>query len=241
MVALIIFEVLLFGILLTADLVSKHFAVLALPHEGDSMTVIDKVLSFTYSKNDGAGFGLFSGKQTFLIIITAIAMAALLAFLIYMQVKKETKKKGGMLFIVSTIMIIAGGVGNLVDRVAFGYVRDFIEYTVIETLFKKPFPICNVTDVWCTIGVILLIVYIIFFFGKTLKDAKNKENPQTEIASDGEESVNLENPDALPSSESSDAVEENLTTSNTDEVNFENPEESETIEKSTEEINKVNE
>ena len=84
MVALIIFEVLLFGILLTADLVSKHFAVLALPHEGDSMTVIDKVLSFTYSKNDGAGFGLFSGKQTFLIIITAIAMTALLAFLIYM-------------------------------------------------------------------------------------------------------------------------------------------------------------
>ena len=230
---LIIIQILLFGFLVAADLLSKHFVVRALPNEGDSRVIIDKVLSFTYSKNEGAGFGLFSGKQTFLIVITAVTMAILIGFLIYMQVKKETKKKGGMLFIVSVIMIVAGGVGNLVDRIAFGYVRDFIEYTVIETLFKKSFPICNIADVWCTVGVVLLIIYIIFLFDKTLGGGQTKDKPVAERVE--------EEASAIGESECSESNENPAQIQKNEEINFESSEESEDSEKSSEDTSNENE
>ena len=75
------------------------------------------------------------------------------------------------------MMMLAGGVGNLVDRIAYGYVRDFIDYTVVETLFHKSFAICNVADVWLTVGMILLVVYVIFFWRDSNKKGYDEPKP----------------------------------------------------------------
>ncbi len=196
MTVMIIIEVALFGFFLASDLLTKHFICPFLIEEGGTYTVIDKVLTFIYSENDGAGFGVFSGKQTLLIAITSILMLVLLGVLVFAHCKKMTKQKGGSLMVVALLMLIGGGIGNLVDRIAFGYVRDFIDYTFLVTLFDYQFAICNVADIWCTVGVVLLVIYIIFFFGKTEKTEKKTVEDSTaeiSIASDDENIITSSN------------------------------------------------
>jgi len=161
----VIFEILFFGVLLAGDLVSKHFIMPFLENQPNfSYTLIDKVLTLRYSINDGAGFGFLSGKKTALIVITVIAMVAILVFTILLHAKNTHKKKSGRFLLSTLIMILAGGIGNLVDRIALGSVRDFIDYTIVETIFKRSFAICNLADVWLTLGMIFLIVYVLLFF-----------------------------------------------------------------------------
>ena len=75
---------------------------------------------------------------------------------------------------------LAGGIGNLVDRIVLGYVRDFIEYTIVYTLFKEDFAICNLADAFLTIGVIMVIVYLIY--SMVLESRKEKEKKAAESA-----------------------------------------------------------
>ncbi|NCA67856.1 MAG: signal peptidase II [Clostridia bacterium] len=175
---LIIFEISLFIILLAADLLSKHFIMNFLYEKTFGYyVVIEKVLAFRYSLNDGAGFGIFSGKQAFLIAFTSIALLAIIGLIVFLHYKRDIEKKGGALLSFSLIMILAGGAGNWIDRIAFGHVRDFIEYTIVETLFNRSFAICNVADIQLTLGVLFLIIYILFFY----QDKKKPEPKLVEI------------------------------------------------------------
>ena len=99
-----------------------------------------------------------SGKQTLLIAATAVM---LLAIIIYMVAKR--KKMANMAFL-SLILVVSGGVGNLIDRVAQGYVVDFIRFA-----FWNRFPTFNVADIAITVGVALLVIYILFIDGKKEK------------------------------------------------------------------------
>ena len=170
MIVLLVVEVLLFGAFLASDLVSKHFVMPFLETNGDYV-LIDKVITLTPAYNTGAGFSMLSGKTGWLIAITVVGLALLLAFTVYAHLKLNTKKKSTKFLLVLLMMMLAGGVGNLVDRVAYGYVRDFIDYTVVQTLFHRSFAICNVADIWLTVGMILLIVYVIFFW----RDSNKKD------------------------------------------------------------------
>ena len=162
MMTVILVDLLIIAVLLTADLVSKHYAAEYLLSHGGTYEAIKKVLTFRYSENSGAAFGMLDNARVFLCVFVGVVLFAVLIFMGYHIVKKKYKEKGGIFLHVTLSMIVAGGLGNLIDRIAFGYVRDFIEYTIVYTLFKKDFAICNLADVFLTIGVIMLIGYLIY-------------------------------------------------------------------------------
>lgn len=161
---IILVDVILTAVLLAADLISKHFVSKDLLANGGVREIIKNVLTFRYSENTGAAFGMFDNARVLLSVSVGIVILGLVGFMIYHIVKGKHKEKGALLLHVSLSMIVAGGIGNLVDRIALGYVRDFIEYTIVYTIFKKNFAICNFADVCLTVGVILLLIYLIVFY-----------------------------------------------------------------------------
>lgn len=151
-----VFEILFAVAAIAVDLVSKAAAFDILEDApGGSIAVAEGVFSLTLARNFGASFGIFSGKTTLLSAITGIGIALVLVVLI-------VRPKAPKILRYSLIMIFAGGLGNLVDRIAFGYVRDFIDYTFLETFFGIDFAIGNIADIFVMIAMGMLIVYMIF-------------------------------------------------------------------------------
>lgn len=147
-------------ILVIIDQITKYLAVVNIAQQGiESVEFIPGVLKFVYSENDGMALGI--GSESFRWVFVAITVIVC-AVLIYFMTRENFKHK---LFFASVSMIVAGGVGNLIDRVLKGYVVDFLSLSFFE-------PICNFADYCITAGTITLIVYIIFFYGK-------KKEPKT--------------------------------------------------------------
>lgn len=123
-----VFEILFAVAAIAVDLVSKAAAFDILEDvPGGSVAVAEGIFSLTMTRNYGASFGVFSGKTTLLSAITGIGIALVLVVLI-------VRPKAPKILRYSLIMIFAGGLGNLVDRIAFGYVRD-----TSTTRFWRPF------------------------------------------------------------------------------------------------------
>ena len=151
-----VFEILFAVAAIAVDLVSKAAAFDILEDvPGGSVAVAEGIFSLTMTRNYGASFGVFSGKTTLLSAITGIGIALVLVVLI-------VRPKAPKILRYSLIMIFAGGLGNLIDRIAFGYVRDFIDYTFLETFFGIDFAIGNIADIFVMIAMGMLIVYMIF-------------------------------------------------------------------------------
>ncbi|HCT0587246.1 TPA: signal peptidase II, partial [Staphylococcus pseudintermedius] len=108
---------------------------------GESFAVVPKFLYITSHRNNGAAWGILSGKMTFFYIITIIVLIALIVFYI-----KEAKNN--MLMQIAISLLFSGALGNFIDRVSSGEVVDFID-TVI---FGYDFPIFNIADASLTIG-----------------------------------------------------------------------------------------
>jgi len=138
--------------LVIIDLVSKALL------DNKSITVISGVLRFESSHNIGAGFSLLEGKTT-LFIIGAILFC--IGMILFNSFSKQ-EPQGKWYFFGFTFMI-AGTLGNMIDRIVFGYVRDFIFLEFIS------FPVFNVADICLTIGTICFSVYILFFYDKKEK------------------------------------------------------------------------
>ncbi|EGQ0374492.1 signal peptidase II [Staphylococcus pseudintermedius] len=117
---------------------------------GESFAVVPKFLYITSHRNNGAAWGILSGKMTFFYIITIIVLIALIVFYI-----KEAKNN--MLMQIAISLLFSGALGNFIDRVSSGEVVDFID-TVI---FGYDFPIFNIADTSLTIGVVLLIIVLL--------------------------------------------------------------------------------
>ncbi|HGH0720955.1 TPA: signal peptidase II [Staphylococcus pseudintermedius] len=117
---------------------------------GESFAVVPKFLYITSHRNNGAAWGILSGKMTFFYIITIIVLIALIVFYI-----KEAKNN--MLMQIAISLLFSGALGNFIDRVISGEVVDFID-TVI---FGYDFPIFNIADASLTIGVVLLIIVLL--------------------------------------------------------------------------------
>lgn len=147
------------GILLAVtDQVIKIFVSANLKEIG-SVSVIDNLLSFTYVENNGVAFGSFAGNRWIFVVLTAALISAIL---IYMFRKKPHSK----LFYASVALIIGGGIGNLIDRIMYGYVVDYISLSFFP-------PVCNFADYCITAGTVLLMIYVLFFTGTSKKDLKN--------------------------------------------------------------------
>lgn len=124
---------------------------------GQSMPIIDGILHFTYVRNPGIAFGLFP-KMNIIIIVLSIVTIVLL-FSIY------RKTNSGNLWIKTALIFIASGaVGNLLDRIQYNVVIDFIDFRV--------WPVFNLADAFIVIGVVILFI-IIFFTKERNKDASD--------------------------------------------------------------------
>ena len=168
-----IVDLMIVGILLTADQFSKFLAIVHLKDQ-NPYVILDGVLEFQYLENRGSAFGMLQNQKFFILFVGFIFMAVLLFFLF----RLPAKKKYHFLHVLIS-MVIAGGIGNMADRAALGYVRDFIEYTIVYTLFGQHFAICNLADVFLTFGVILLIVYLIIYSVEDSKKRKTLATPDS--------------------------------------------------------------
>lgn len=136
-------------LLVIIDQLTKGWAANTLAH-GSRILVLKNVLDLVYVENRGAAFGIFQDTRWFLVGVTSIVVAGIVVFFI-----KQPKKHP--MLICSGMLIVAGGIGNLIDRVANGYVVDFLNFLFIE------FPCFNVADVCVSVGAGLLVLYILFF------------------------------------------------------------------------------
>ena len=118
--------------------------------DGEVHTLIKGVLGFLYAENTGAAFSMFSSSTGALSVFTGVLLAAGVVYLLY------PSKKRPVVYDICVPAIIAGGAGNLIDRLAHGYVVDYI-----ATLFVD-FPVFNFADCLITCGCFALIIYLIY-------------------------------------------------------------------------------
>lgn len=160
-----VFLVIMIGLLVVADQLVKNWAVDVLQPVG-SMDFIHfgdfKIIDLTYLENDGAIFGSMSGQRWFLVGFTSLVLAAGIVAM-FVMIKRSK------LIDIAMGLFIAGGIGNLIDRIRFGYVVDMFEIK----LFR--FAIFNVADICITVAEVLLLVYVIFIYPKTEKAKREAE------------------------------------------------------------------
>jgi signal peptidase II len=116
---------------------------------GESLPVVEDVFHITYVRNRGAAFSLFADHPEVMLIVPGIAMLICLICLIYCLVKRYRAMS------VALVMIIGGGISNMIDRFTLGYVVDMFDFRV--------FPVFNVADIAVTLGCAVMIVWLIFF------------------------------------------------------------------------------
>lgn len=117
-----------------------------------NIDIIKGFFSLTYVENRGAAFGIFKNKKFLLVGITTAVVVAIIVFLI-------RNKNLNKLLRISFILIIAGAIGNLIDRVYLSYVVDYL-HLYIGSVFD--WPVFNIADMSVVTGTILLAVSIIF-------------------------------------------------------------------------------
>lgn len=140
------------AIMVAVDQISKYFAVINLKGRENAVW-IKNVFELEYVENDGAAFSSFSGKQGFLLVVTI----AVMLFVIFEFVRIPDGKRYAWLRI-DFLMIVAGALGNMIDRIRQGYVVDFFYFVPIN------FPRFNVADIYVTLAMPLLIILLFFVY-----------------------------------------------------------------------------
>ena len=143
-------------LLIGIDQLSKWYIVQNFELYGEQ-NLIPGFLSLFYIQNRGAAWGIFEGRMIFFFIITVVVVG----YMIYSFHKYNTDSK---IIGWSFSLILAGALGNFIDRVFNGFVVDMFRFDFFN------FPIFNIADACLTIGVILMIIYILFVEGKDDKE-----------------------------------------------------------------------
>ena len=170
------------------DQLSKYLAVRDL-YGQEVSEVIPGVLNFHYSENPGAAWGILSDHRWVFLVVSSVAIAGMIAYLFF------TRKNKDLLLNVALSFFIGGGIGNMIDRIAQGYVVDFLEFGFMD------FPIFNVADSFVTVGAVLIVIYLI---RDLARERRNKKNPEAAPAvqppapgkTDSSSAQNEENRDA---------------------------------------------
>lgn len=140
--------------LVLADQYTKLLAVTGLKEKAP-LVLLDGVFELLYSENRGAAFGMLQGRQGFFFLIGAVVLFAA-AFVMYRMPDWGQKRYHWLK--ICTIMITAGAIGNMVDRISKGYVVDFLYFKLIN------FPIFNVADIYVTTATAALLILLCFYY-----------------------------------------------------------------------------
>lgn len=126
---------------------------------GESIPIIDNIFYLTSHRNPGAAWGILQGQMWFFYIITLIVVGIIIYYI-------EHYAKTNRLLGISLGLVLGGAIGNLIDRVRFQEVVDFVDVYI----FSYDYPIFNVADSSLVVGVIL--IGIITLFEEVRKDKK---------------------------------------------------------------------
>jgi len=151
--------------ILLADQITKYV------FNGASYSLWGDVVWIDYTTNTGASFGMFKGYGT-LFIILAVVVGLILLYLICTDGFSSS-----MLFKFGLVIMMGGIIGNLMDRVLFGYVRDFIYLKSID------FAVFNIADMAICIGTVILVIFMLFVY-------KDEDDWIEEIKRDEEDRLN---------------------------------------------------
>lgn len=173
------------------DQLSKVLAITKLKNN-DSITLIKGFFDLTYVENKGAAWGVLSGRMSILVIITILIIPLFILCMIRINKNKRllnsSKSKVISFLHFDMILLLAGAIGNFLDRIVNGYVVDFFQFTFID------FPVFNVADCYITVGAAVFIIIYIFMLKeeeitllikgeKALKSA-SEEKKNDEISGD---------------------------------------------------------
>jgi len=118
---------------------------------GRPIIIIKNFFNFTYTYNEGSAWSMFSGQTIIIILITLAALFLLYKLLI--NEKKETRLKQ-----IYYGLVFGGIIGNLIDRVLFAHVIDFLDFKIVT----YNFPVFNIADISIVVGAILMIIDIMW-------------------------------------------------------------------------------
>lgn len=139
-------------VLIALDQWTKYLAVRYL--KGQAAIILWKgVFELHYLENRGAAFGILQGKKAVFVVCTAVV----LAFIAYAYHRAPITKRFHLIRLIG-ILLGAGAVGNMIDRVSNSYVVDFLYFSLID------FPIFNVADCYVTVGAVLMVVLLLFYY-----------------------------------------------------------------------------
>ena len=166
--AFVLFNLAAVAALVGIDQLIKLWAVQALQPVG-AMPLIPHVVELRFVLNQGMAFSLLSGKQLFLIIATSAALLAVAYGLFF-------RSRGKRLQQAALVLVLGGGIGNMIDRIFRGYVVDMFDLEFMD------YPIFNLADIFVVMGVILGAVYYLWFYDKY--DKRSGKEPGDETAAD---------------------------------------------------------
>lgn len=139
----------------------------------NTVPIIKSVLHLTYLENTGAAFGSLKNSRWVFLAVSTFAIIALVFYMFRFKPKNRVLSAG-------LAFIIGGGIGNMIDRIAKGYVVDFVDFRLVN------FAVFNVADSFVCVGAALVIIYIFFSAEKEDKNAKNeKKESKNEENTDG--------------------------------------------------------
>lgn len=142
--------------ILTKQIVVRNMAL----HE--EIPLIDGVFHWKYIQNRGAAFGMLADNRTVFLVISTVAIIGLLVYLV-------VTKSDRMWWMAAIGMLVGGGIGNMIDRIALGYVVDFIYVALID------FAVFNIADCFVCVGVGLLIYLTVLDVIRETKAQKKQE------------------------------------------------------------------
>ena len=139
-------------LLVFLDQISKYLAVKYLKDK-PAVPIIKDVFELNYLENRGAAFGVLQNQKICFLILGVIILFAV----VFVLFRVPDDKKYNILHVL-LILIASGGIGNMIDRIRFGYVVDFFSFVLIN------FPIFNVADICVTVSMFGLSVLILFVY-----------------------------------------------------------------------------
>lgn len=138
--------------LITLDQYTKYLAVIHLKDK-PAYNIVSGVLELNYLENQGAAFGMLPNQKVFFIFV-AIVITSVVGYVLYKMPDKKKYTKLHFLF----SLIVAGSIGNMIDRIRYDYVVDFIYFVRLN------FPIFNVADIYVSVSTVALVILLLFYY-----------------------------------------------------------------------------